>query len=168
MSDQHEENFRQSMRRLAATVCVISCRHEGVRFGITVTSVTSLCFKPLSILACINNGTSIIHPLLAEGRYCINVLQKSQVEISKRFSGGVPPSERFLVGGWAEDAQGIPYLPDAQANLFCEVDQTVAYSTHQIVIGRAIASGFAERVDPLIYQNGGYVACAPLLLNDAA
>jgi flavin reductase (DIM6/NTAB) family NADH-FMN oxidoreductase RutF len=168
MSDQNEENFRQSMRRLAATVCVISCQHEGVRYGITVTSVTSLCFKPLSILVCINKGTSIINPLLAQGRYCINVLQKSQVEISKRFSGGVPAAERFLVGGWSANAEGVPYLPDAQANLFCEVDQTVAYSTHQIVIGRATAAAFAECVDPLIYQNGGYVACAPLLLHDAA
>jgi flavin reductase (DIM6/NTAB) family NADH-FMN oxidoreductase RutF len=167
MSEHHEENFRQSMRRLAATVCLISCRHEGVRFGITVTSVTSLCFKPLSILACINNGTSIIGPLLAEGRYCINVLQRSQVELSKRFAGGVPADQRFLVGNWAETDDGIPYLPEAQANLFCTVDQTVAYSTHQIVIGRAMAAAFAETVAPLIYQNGDYAAAAPLLLDAA-
>jgi len=167
MSEQHEENFRQSMRRLAATVCVLSCEHQGVRFGITVTSVTSLSFEPLSILACINKGSSIVGPLLEEGRYCINVLKKSQVDISKRFSGGVPASERFLVGNWTANAEGIPYLPDAQANLFCEVDQTVGYSTHQIVIGRATAACFAEQVAPLIYQNGAYAASGPLLLNAA-
>lgn len=166
MSEQHDENFRQSMRRLAATVCLVSCQHQGARFGITVTSVTSLCFKPLSILVCINSGTSIIAPLLAEGHYCINLLQKSQVELSKRFSGGVPADQRFLVGNWAETADGVPYLPEAQANLFCEVDQTIAYSTHHIVIGRATAAAFAETVAPLIYQNGDYVAGAPLM--DAA
>jgi flavin reductase (DIM6/NTAB) family NADH-FMN oxidoreductase RutF len=168
MSDQNEENFRQSMRRLAATVCVISCQHEGVRYGITVTSVTSLCFKPLSILVCINKGTSIINPLLAQGRYCINVLQKSQVEILKALQRRRPGGRAFPRRRMVGNAEGVPYLPDAQANLFCEVDQTVAYSTHQIVIGRATAAAFAECVDPLIYQNGGYVACAPLLLHDAA
>ena len=161
MRDQDEDDFRQSMRRLAATVCVISCQHEGVRFGITVTSVTSLCFSPLSILACINQNASISAPLHAAGRYCINLLQSSQVNISKRFSGGVPASERFLAGNW-QSKEGVPYLADAQANLFCEIDQAYRYSTHDIVIGRVLSSRFAAEVMPLIYQDGNFAVGAPI------
>lgn len=167
MLDQNEENFRQSMRRLAATVCVISCQNEGVRYGITVTSVTSLCFSPLSILACINQKASIIGPLRKESRYCINLLQASQVDISKRFSGGVPADERFLVGNWAMKGD-VPYLADAQANLFCEIDQAYSYSTHSIIIGCVTASRFATEVAPLIYQDGNYAVSAPIALQDAA
>ena len=168
MSDLQEENFRQSMRRLAATVCIISCERGGVRSGITLTSVTSLCFDPLSILACVNKTSSVIGPLLDRGAYCINVLQKSQVDISKRFSSRVPTSERFDLGNWASGPSGIPYLCGAQANLFCEIDQSLAYATHQILIGRVISANFIEKVDPLIYQDGRYAGCEPLALSEAA
>jgi len=167
MRDQNEENFRQSMRRLAATVCVISCQNDGVRHGITVTSVTSLCFSPLSILVCINQRASVLAPLQKEQRYCINVLQASQVEISRRFSGGVPSEERFLDGNW-EIEDGIPYLADAQANLFCEIDTAYGYSTHDIIIGRVARSRFAAKVAPLIYQDGIYAVGAPIPLSHAA
>ncbi|MCX8997461.1 flavin reductase family protein [Rhizobiaceae bacterium BDR2-2] len=167
MRDQDEEDFRQSMRRLAATVCVISCQHQGVRYGMTVTSVTSLCFSPLSILACINRKASIIAPLRREGHYCINVLKTSQADISRRFSGTVPADERFLTGDWAL-RDGMPYLSDAQANLFCEIDRAFGYATHDIVIGRVTASLFAAEVAPLIYRDGDYAASAPIALQDAA
>jgi len=54
--DLRTEHFRQSMRRVASTVSVITCTHEGRRYGITVTSVTALSFAPISILACINRS----------------------------------------------------------------------------------------------------------------
>lgn len=167
MSDENVENFRQSMRRLAATVCVITCQSSGVRYGITVTSVTSLCFSPLSILACINKKASILTPLRAEGRYCINLLRAGQVDISKHFSGAVPAHERFSVGDWASQ-DGITYLADAQANLFCEIDQAHGYSTHDIIIGRVIRSRFTPEVAPLIYQDGNYAVGAPIPLQSAA
>lgn len=167
MRDQDEENFRQSMRRLAATVCVISCQYEGVRHGITVTSVTSLCFSPLSILACINRKASILLPLQEVRRYCVNLLHASQVDISRRFSGGVPSSERFRDGRW-EMEEGIPYLADAQANLFCEIDQAYGYSTHEIIVGRVYTSRFTDDVSPLIYRDGLYAVSSPIPLSTAA
>src|SRR5438874_607693 len=100
--DLRTEHFRQSMRRVASTVCVISCRHDGRRYGITVTSVTPLSFAPISILACVNRKSSISVPLREEGRYCINVLRASQAEISNSFSGGLPAERRFDIGEWAE------------------------------------------------------------------
>ena len=168
MSSPQTESFRQSMRRMAATVCIVTCEHEGERYGITVTSVTPLSFDPLSVLVCLNNGASVSDPLLKKTYYCINILQNSQALISKRFSGGVAPAERFLAGDWSVGIAQTPYLADAQANLFCQIDQTLAYATHQIVIGRVLEARFSEAVAPLVYQNGQYAACAPLQLSGAA
>ncbi|CAN7735803.1 flavin reductase family protein [Phyllobacterium sp. LjRoot231] len=162
MSVEIQESFRQSMRRLASTVSVISCQNEGVRYGITVTAVTSLCFEPLSVLTCINSTSSIIMPLLKEGRFCINLLQNSQSEISQRFSGKAKGEERFEFGDWHSAEDSIPYLAGAQANLFCDVDQVVHYSTHRIVIGRVKDAKFEQDVAPLIYQNGRYATSVPM------
>lgn len=158
-----KENFRHCMRRLAATVCVITCQYEGVRYGITATAVTSLCFDPVSILACINSSSSLLMPLLEGKKYCINLLNHSHAPISQNFSTPLAPHERFATGAWLENEHGVPYLADAQANLFCELDQTVPYATHQIVIGRVSDCQFSETISPLIYQNGAYVTSSPLL-----
>ena len=117
--------------------------------------------------ACINQKASLIDPLRRERRYCINVLQASQVDISKRFSGAVPANERFLAGDWALE-DGVPYLADAQANLFCEIDESYGYATHEIIIGRVKSSRFASEVAPLIYQDGRYAISAPIAFQDAA
>lgn len=162
MNEQNAENFRQSMRRLASTVSIISCEHEGTRYGITVTSVTSLCMAPQSILACINQSASIWSPLLGTKRYCVNLLSDAHVEISKRFSGAVPAAERFLAGDWRQSEDGIPYLAGAQANIFCELDHSFTYATHDILIGKVTSSLFSAEVSPLIYQNGTYAVGAPL------
>ncbi|GAB4070986.1 flavin reductase family protein [Ancylobacter sonchi] len=164
--DQRTEHFRQSMRRLASTVCVISCKRDGERYGITVTSVTPLSFSPISILTCVNKSASISAPLKDEGRYCINVLRASQADVSNSFSGSLPPKERFGVGEWAE-MDGVPYLPNAQASLFCEIDQAISYATHDIIIGGVTAAYFAADIAPLIYQNGSYAVAAPLALQKA-
>jgi flavin reductase (DIM6/NTAB) family NADH-FMN oxidoreductase RutF len=168
MPAQDLENFRQSMRRLAATVCIISCQRDGVRYGITVTSVTSLCMEPQSILSCINQSASIRPHIRDVGRYCVNLLTQRQADISKRFSGGVPASERFLEGNWCVSDDGIPYLADAQANIFCEIDEAFAYATHDILVGRVISSRFNTEIAPLLYQDGKYAVGAPLDLSAAA
>jgi flavin reductase (DIM6/NTAB) family NADH-FMN oxidoreductase RutF len=51
----------------------------------------------------------------------------------------------------------VPYLGDAQAVFFCQVDMVTEYGTHHIVVGeiqQVLVS--EERVSPLLYINGGY------------
>ena len=66
MADEIEHVFRQSMRRLATTVSVITCMSEGSPYGITATAVSSLCVEPPSLLVCLNAKASITAPLLRE------------------------------------------------------------------------------------------------------
>ncbi len=162
MNQSVRDNFRHCMRRLASTVCVITCQHDGVRYGITATAVTSLCFEPVSVLACINQTSSLLLPLLAEKKYAINLLSRTHTAVSQRFSTPLSASERFAGGEWLSNAQGVPYLADAQATLFCELDQTVPYATHHIVIGQVSECQFSEVISPLIYQNGTYLTTIPL------
>lgn len=162
MNSQVRDNFRHCMRRLAATVCVITCQHQGVRYGITATAVTSLCVEPVSILVCINGASSLLAPLLAEKRYAINLLSQQHSEISQRFSSPQAAHERFSSADWLSNEHGVPYLNDAQATLFCQLDQTVPYATHHIVIGQVSDCHFREDVAPLIYQNGVYASAIPL------
>jgi flavin reductase len=156
MDADPQDVFFQSMRRLAATVSVISCISNDRWYGITATAVSSLCAEPASVLICLNVRASITEPLLKEGLFCVNLLQSNQAEISKMFGGQAKGSERFRYGTWQRNSEGIPFLVDAQANLFCRVDGVTPYGTHRIIIGKIESGGFASSISPLLYQNGEY------------
>ncbi|WP_213881785.1 flavin reductase family protein [Pseudomonas sp. dw_358] len=160
--EQLQMLFKQSMRRLAASVSVITCAADDQWHGLTATAVTSLCAEPASIVTCINASSSVLPALNASRHFYVNLLRSEHVAISNSFGGRLKGSERFTEGRWALGEEGVPYLEDAQANLFCQVEHTIAYGTHIVVIGRVKDVRFTEQVAPLIYQNGLYVGTTPL------
>jgi flavin reductase len=148
--------FKNAMRRLTSAVSVISTMHNGVRHGITVTSVTSVSMVPPSLLFCVNRTSRLHDPVIRSGRFCVNILQAHQMDIADAFSGRTPVADRFLCGEWASDDDEVPFLIPAQANIFCETDAISSYGTHSIVIGKVQRVVVGGQVAPLLYQDGEY------------
>jgi flavin reductase (DIM6/NTAB) family NADH-FMN oxidoreductase RutF len=150
------------MRRLAATVTVITTGDGTARHGMTATAVTSVSSDPATLLVCVNQSAAMHAHLGLGGRFCVNLLRSVHADVSRAFSGRLVGDERFTVGEWAVDALGVPYLVDAQANLFCDVKLAVPYATHTIFIGEVYGVLLHDQIAPLIYQDGDYVsATAP-------
>ena len=151
-----KEQFIIAMRFLASSVSIISTKDQsGNLYSMTASSVTSLTMDPPSILVCVNNGARI-HDALTKGEnLCINILQKNQQEISNLCSSRALESKRFDNGFW--DVNEIPFIKNAQANMFCKVDETVSYHTHKIVIARVESSQSAQTFNTLMYADGGYL-----------
>jgi flavin reductase len=156
MGEHFEADFRKAMRRLASAVTVISTTHENRRHGMTATAVTSVSSNPPSLLACINRSASLHAPLIASGHFCINILHGSQSEIADAFGGSRSGDDRFAAGRWATHDNGLPYLWDAQASIFCAADLVTSYGTHSIVIGKISEVIVGGHVAPLLYQDGRY------------
>jgi len=153
-----EQSFRDAMRRLAATVTVLSARDpQGRRCGMTATAVTSVSAEPPALLACVNRSAALHAHLGLGHKLCINLLQTAQQPISNVFSGGAEGEARFATGDWREDGHGVPYLHDAQANIFCAVEAVHAYGSHGIFIGRVLRVNCREAIAPLVYQDGRYM-----------
>lgn len=164
MTDQTLDTaFRNAMRRLAATVTVLSTRAEnGLRHGMTATAVTSVSASPPAVLACVNRSAAL-HAQLSLGRLlCINLLHCSQQKLSEVFAASADGESRFQIGDWRADNQGVPYLADAQANVFCEIEALHAYGSHSVCIGRVLRATSRDDVAPLIYQDGTYMCTGPL------
>ncbi|MWB78158.1 hypothetical protein GLS40_08995 [Pseudooceanicola sp. 216_PA32_1] len=145
--------FRKAMRRLAATPCLVTTLRDGRRHGMAATSVTSLCFEPPSILVCVNTGASIHDPLDAEGRFCANLMGGAHSDLLGAFSGELKGEARFSLGDWREEG-GLPYLADAQANIFCSVAERWRYGTHSIFVGQVEAVRADAELDPMVYLDG--------------
>ena len=124
MGDALEGDFRKAMRTLASAVSIVSTAHDDRRFGMTATAVCSLSVQPPTLLVCVNQSTSLHHPLLSAGRFCINILHADQDELARMF-GRKGIEDRFASGNWQVDDRGVPFVADAQASIFCTVEENL-------------------------------------------
>lgn len=147
--------FKRAMRRLAATVTIISTADvNGNRYGMTATAVNSLSMDPPSILICVNHSASIHAPLLGRERFCVNVLTTEHEDLVTAFSGKLKGDARFMVGEWRNEDSGMPYLEDSQSNLFCDIVNVTPFGTHSVIIGRVTEVRVDEEIRPLIFADG--------------
>jgi flavin reductase (DIM6/NTAB) family NADH-FMN oxidoreductase RutF len=159
ISDELIGGMKQAMRRLAASVVVVTARDGDIRYAMAASACTSLSMDPPSILLCVNKNASI-YPILNHGRdFCINVLSGSELHeaVSKACSGGEKGEGRFTIGDWRDDPDtNTPFLGDAQAGLICAVDAIHHYGTHGIFVGKVKRVHLHGDVYPLVYIDGRY------------
>lgn len=157
LSDELRMAFKGAMRRLASGVAVVTANGANGPLGLTATSITSMTAEPPTVLVCVNQSASL-HAALAVGQpICINLLSRHQQDVSGAFGGKLPPEERFGIGVWEPDHNGVPRLAEAQANISGKIDVLTPYCTHSIVIARIENVRLTDPVSPLIYQDGGYL-----------
>ena len=78
-----QDNFRLAMRRYIYSVSIMSNKdEEGNLNAITVSSVTSISMEPPSLLICINKSSRIHESIQVGTKFCINLLNKDQRELS--------------------------------------------------------------------------------------
>jgi len=148
------QDFAAGMRRLAASVTVITTIDNGVRHGLTASAVTSLSASPPSLLACINQAAGANPYVKRSGIFCVNILAKSQVEISNIFSSdGV--GDRFAYGEWETAPSGAPRLVGAAASFDCRVMDALPGFSHNVFIG-LITDIKTSNAAPLLYADGEY------------
>lgn len=150
------EDFRHAMRRVASGVALVTTADAaGNRYGMAMTAFMSLSFDPPSLIMAVNRSASVHKPLLRAGALCLNVMAAHQQALCHDFASR-PSHERFGVGEWQADADGIPYLPDAQSSIFCTIDSCQSSGSHDLIVGlvRRVMN-FGEIV-PLVFVNGRY------------
>ena len=150
--------FKNAMRRLAATVTIVTGGTPDQRGGFAATAVCSVTTDPPALLVCVNQAASLHDSLTMGHHFCVNLLHGSHAELSSIFGGGVASDRRFEHGDWAHDADGVAYLSDAQANVFCVVDALMPYGTHTIVVGKVTHVRLHGEIAPLIYSDGRFIA----------
>lgn len=153
--------FRSAMRRFPAAVTIITAADRERRHGMTATAVTALSLDPPSLLACVNRASLLHDIMLSARRFCVNVLRRDQAHLSGAFGGAVAPDQRFQHGAWRQTPDGIDFLDDAQANVFCRRVAAVPYGTHTIFIGEVERVKLSSPVEPLIYHDATYCTSTP-------
>lgn len=149
---------RLALRRMAKSVTVITCRHNGRRYAMAATAVDALSMDPPSMIVSVNRAASMHVPLSAGADFCINVLARTHEELSRACGGQASGEDRFALGDWIDGPDGIPILADAQASFLCRNEISLSYGTHGIFVGRLAEVRSHGEVDPLVYLDGRYTA----------
>ncbi|PHZ84345.1 flavin reductase family protein [Paremcibacter congregatus] len=151
-----QDQMKQAMRRLAASVTVITSRDQTRRYAMTATAVTSLSMDPPALLVCVNNENGIHNALGTGNGYCVNILFSDQQDISENCAWREKGENKFNLGDWRDGPEGLPYLANAQASIFCDTDGAHAYGSHTIFIGKVSKVISREEISPLIFLDGNY------------
>lgn len=154
--------FREAMRRLAASVTIITSRDlDGTPHGMVASSVISVSMDPPSMLIAVNRNAGLYPVLQRSGRFCINLLSHDQNELLKPFSTSALREQRFQSDHWrdtrASDSGRLPWLHDASASVECTVDLVTDYGTHSLFIGRV------EQVHCMPASDAGQSVTSPLV-----
>jgi flavin reductase (DIM6/NTAB) family NADH-FMN oxidoreductase RutF len=150
-------DFRHGMRHLAAAVNIVSTRNSGMPWGLLATAVCSVSDDPPTLLVCVNRSARSYAAIAECGRFCINVLERNQLDVARRFLSLDGPS-RFELFGWNTLVTGAPAIDSALINFDCEVVNAVEAGTHMVFIGAVVATRRACEGEPLIYFNGDYAS----------
>ena len=150
-----QDNFRLAMRRYIYSVSIMSNKDNVDNpNAITVSSVTSISMDPPSLLICINKSSRIHDTIVLGSKFCINLLNSNQENLSNICSDEDMYDKRFKDKNWNLD--DIPFLQNAQANIFCKVDKLTSYHTHTIVVGLVEDANYADEISTLTYVDGEY------------
>jgi flavin reductase len=168
MSATLGDQFRQAMRRLIATVTIVTAGDAQSRAGMIATAVMSMSAEPPSLAIGVNRETGVWQAIAANRRFSVNLLATKHTQLVLPFSGQLQGEERFTVGDWQTHASHVPYLVDAVVSIFCRMEASVDYGTHSLFVGEVEDIRMqAGSGDPLLWSNGSFANAVPLdeLLN---
>jgi len=156
-----ENQMKQAMRRLGASVTVITS-YDGIqKYAMTATAVTSVTLDPPALLICVNRASGLHHVLSKGYGFCVNILFSDQQAISDICASKEQGEEKFNLGDWLYDDNDLPYLKHAQASIFCDLDHDHSYGSHTIFIGKVNKAIIRDDISPLMFLAGNYFSPAP-------
>jgi flavin reductase (DIM6/NTAB) family NADH-FMN oxidoreductase RutF len=150
--------FREGMSRVAAAVHVVTTDGPSGLAGFTATAVTPVTDKPASLLVCVNTAARSAQALLANGVFCVNVLNGSDQGLADVFAGRteLQGPDRFSKGEWDKLVTGAPALVTSLVSFDCRLRDARVVATHHVIIGEILSIRLGETKPALVYQRRLY------------
>lgn len=155
MTPFDSREFRRALGAFPTGVTVITtCDAEGLPFGVTANSFSSVSLDPPLILWS-QSTTSSSYPAFRDcGRFVVNILADHQVRISNQFakSGADKFREVPVTGGLG----GVPIIDDCAAHLECVKVAAYPGGDHVVYLGQ-VEKIFRSGHHSLAFGDGKYL-----------
>lgn len=153
-------SFRQVVGVFPTGVTLVSARgSDGVPWGLTVNSFTSVSLDPPLVLVCIDRASSTHATLTEAPTFTVSILGADQTELATRFAFD-PSDSRFRPGEWRSESDGALVPEGAAAWLACDLDAVHEAGDHSILVGRVRSMGLGTG-EALVFYRGRYAGVSP-------
>ncbi|MDH3271459.1 MAG: flavin reductase family protein [Gemmatimonadota bacterium] len=153
LHEQADASLREVMGTYPTGVTVVAgADAEGLPYGLTVNSFTSVSLDPPLVLVCIGHASTSHARLITAQTFTINVLAADQSEVALRFARE-PSDGRFEEVDWTPAASGAPIIEGSAAWLECSVHEVLSGGDHSILVGRVERAAVTER-PVLVFHRG--------------
>lgn len=160
MDEKLKLDFIEGMSRAATYVAVATTDGHRGRFGVTVSSMTSLSTEGdyPSLLICVHYLSLAAPAMLANRGFCLNLLNEDQSDIANLFAGreGDDPAARLDTVNWTSGEKGHPMIDGAVANFECQMATELWWKTHHVIIGEVTSVRLSDDSRPLLYGGRSY------------
>ena len=150
------QDFKNVLSRWASGVSVVSTNADGMLYGLTVSSFSSLSLDPPLVLVCLHNENRMPDMIRDSGGFAVSILGEEQQAASNYFArSGREPTTDFteIDGVWTPWAQ--PVVKGAMAQLVCHLHALIPQGDHTITIGRVVGARTGPG-EPLLYYHRAY------------
>lgn len=153
--------FLEAMSRAATFVAVATTDGEAGRFGVTISSLTSVSAdgENPSLLGCIHHKSPAATAILKNRAFAANLLAEDQEAVANRFAGrgmSGDHAERFAGVEWVTGPSGQPLFLGSTAALECKLATAVLWETHYIIVGQVTCVRLSENPAALLYGQRAY------------
>lgn len=152
--DVTADSFKQTLRRWASGVTIVTLQDDEGNHGITVSAFLSVSMTPPLVLVSVDKRTNSHPRLLKAERYGVSILAEDQQRVSNHFAGW----DDELTPTFSE-LNGFPVLAGAAANMVCKLHAQHDGGDHTLFVGKLEAVTYQD-AEPLIYYSGAYRALA--------
>jgi flavin reductase (DIM6/NTAB) family NADH-FMN oxidoreductase RutF len=151
------DDFKNALASWASGISVVTTNHEGLLYGLTVSSFSSLSLEPPLVLVCLNNSNRLPEMIEASGRFAVSILRQGQEDASNYFARpDREPTHGFteIEGEWTSN--GVPLVKGCLASIVCTHRNSIEEGTHTIVVGEVVEARSDREGQPLLYWRRGY------------
>ena len=149
--------LRQVMARWPTGVSVVTARHQGRDYGMTVNAFLSVALDPPIILVSLSTAADTTPVVRADGRFAVSLLAAGQSALSERFARAVEPEAKFAGAPVARTPGGLARLEGALATLEARVRTELTVADHVLFFGDVTYADLGADGLPLVFHRRDYL-----------
>ncbi|ODP35514.1 flavin reductase family protein [Pandoraea sp. ISTKB] len=148
--------FREALGHYASGITVITSHIDDEPLGFTCQSFYSVSTNPPLVSFSVMAHSASYPKIRQAGRFAVNILSETQVEISDQFARR--GTDKWRGVEWQASPLGNPVIAGSLHWLDCEIYAEHSAGDHLIVIGevKALSLQDATFTQPLLYFKGQY------------
>ncbi|MBL4672960.1 MAG: flavin reductase [Arenicella sp.] len=153
-------DFRRALGQFPTGVTIITTKDEnGGPIGVTASSFNSVSISPALVLWSVDKGAFSASIMENAEYFSVNVLSKSQIDMSNRFAGR--GEDKFAGVDYSECPNGSPLFKGCAAQFECKTWNVYQGGDHLIIVGEVLDYRHDESKSPLVFACGSYAVSMP-------